>query len=705
MNKVQLLFGIHCHQPVGNFDSVCDEIYRSSYRPFLDAVQKHPELRLTLHYSGGLMEWIEEHHPDWFDLVRCLAAAGQVELLGGGFYEPILAMIPEPDRFAQVDRLSAYLGDKFGQRPRGMWLAERVWDSAIVKSIHQSGIQYVLVDDYHLICSGVDQEQLRGYYLTEEEGCPVAVFPIDTTLRYLTPFQPPERTFDYLRQLAESGDGACAIVVDDGEKYGGWPGTYDWVYKQGWLEQFFSLLEQNRDWVETKTFSEILAGQRPLGRIYLPTASYFEMGQWSLPATRAAQFAEAHRELEENGRLDKFRPFIRGGIWKNFLVKYPESNNMQKKMLYLSRRSKTVPVGTARDQAHDWLYRAQTNDAYWHGIFGGLYLPHLRHAIYRFLIACEQACDAGQAKTALTIEEIDLNLDGMNELLVSGPACTCVLTPAGGGQMYELSIKELKTNIFNTLSRRFEYYHAGAVDMCPSSPEVDGIPSIHHRDGPGDGTWDRKLLYDRYDRQSFIDHFLPDGISLGEFVAGQYEETPDFTKGDYLYRREGNKVVLERGCGLMVEGEEQRVNIRKTFSFSAGTCSVGVTYEFTNNGTRVVGGLFGTELNFAMPAGGSDWGYYLLNDERPDPGSLINWGDSQAIGRVCLVDKAMGGTVSLSWETPVRVWRWPVETVSQSERGWEKTYQSSMVMPLWPLVLAPGDTRQFRIQLSVQRCN
>ena len=153
--KVNLVFGIHCHQPAGNFDFVFEEVYQRSYLPFIEVVSRHPGVKMTLHYTGGLLEWIEDHHPEWFDLVLPLVEAGQVELLGGGYYEPILASIPEEDRRSQIQLLSNYLLDKFGQSPRGMWLAERIWESSIVPSLVKSKIEYVLVDDSHFISAGI----------------------------------------------------------------------------------------------------------------------------------------------------------------------------------------------------------------------------------------------------------------------------------------------------------------------------------------------------------------------------------------------------------------------------------------------------------------------------------------------------------------------------------------------------------------------
>src|SRR5882724_7042769 len=119
---------VHAHQPVGNFEHVLERCYRQSYLPFLELLAKHYSVRSAVHYSGPLLVWIEKHHPEYFDLLRLLVQRKQIEMVGGGFYEPILAVIPPEDQVEQVERLAAYLENHFGQRPSGAWLAERVWE-------------------------------------------------------------------------------------------------------------------------------------------------------------------------------------------------------------------------------------------------------------------------------------------------------------------------------------------------------------------------------------------------------------------------------------------------------------------------------------------------------------------------------------------------------------------------------------------------
>ena len=149
MKTINLLFAVHNHQPVGNFDRVFREGWEKCYAPFLEALERHPQFRISLHYSGSLLEWLEAHQPDFLTRLRALTSRGQVELISGGFYEPLLPFIPEKDAIGQVRLLNQYLQNKIGCHPRGFWLAERVWSTTLPKTLSATDLKYTLVDDSH----------------------------------------------------------------------------------------------------------------------------------------------------------------------------------------------------------------------------------------------------------------------------------------------------------------------------------------------------------------------------------------------------------------------------------------------------------------------------------------------------------------------------------------------------------------------------
>ena len=209
---------------------------------------------------------------------------------------------------------------------------------------------------------------------------------------------------------------------DDCEKFGGWPGTYDHCYRDGWLDRFFAALEASCDWLVTTPPGEYIAAHAPLGRADLPAASYPEMMEWVLPTASRNEFHALSEEFA--GRPNVLR-FLRGGHWRGFFTKYAEANLLHKKMLYVSaklrkaasrRLAREKQAKLARARTH--LLRAQCNDAYWHGIFGGLYAPHLRTKLWRELVRAETLADEASLppRQGLRLERLDFNADGSEEL-------------------------------------------------------------------------------------------------------------------------------------------------------------------------------------------------------------------------------------------------------------------------------------------------
>jgi alpha-amylase len=131
-----------------------------------------------------------------------------------------------------------------------------------------------------------------------------------------------------------------------------------------------------------------------VGKIYLPDCSYREMTEWALPAEQLTAYEQIAREMKDDPRWARLRPFVRGGFWRNFKVKYPEADEMYARMMTVSRRlQETIDAAAAGDpvnaelaeQARTELYRGQCNCGYWHGKFGGFTASS--HAVCQHLIA------------------------------------------------------------------------------------------------------------------------------------------------------------------------------------------------------------------------------------------------------------------------------------------------------------------------------
>jgi len=710
MPGVRLILALHDHQPVGNFDGVFEGAYRDSYLPFLEVMEDYPDLPFVLHTSGPLLEWLVERRPEYVARVRALAQSGRVEILGGGFFEPILTMIPHRDRVGQIRSYADYLEEHFGIRPRGAWLAERVWEQHLTTSLVEAGVEYTVLDDFNFLRSGVPERDLRGYFLTEEDGRLLKVFPISERLRYLIPFQEPHATYEYLRAVAADRTDSVLVFADDGEKFGSWPETHDHVYRNGWLRRFCDMIVANRDWLEPTTFSRAVDATLPMGKVYLPDSSYREMTEWVLPSDRLVSYQEAVRETQHDPAASRLRPFVRaGGFWRNFKAKYAETDEMYARMMGISQRLAEVSSSSEADPdfleiARQELYRSQCNCPYWHGAFGGLYLPHLRNAVYRNLINAHNALDEaeGLAGPRVSIDVADYNLDARQEVRIENDRFIAFVRPAQGGQIYELDVRHAATNLLATLDRRPEAYHAAiAAATGTGSDSYDGPPSILNKVVLKQEGLGRLLVYDRHPRKALVDHFLSADASLDDFQTNRHRELGDFVTGTYLSRVQRNaesvSLIMERP-GI---ADGHPVQIRKSVTTEADSEILDVHYVLE----RLPPGIplhFAVEINLAAMAGHADDRYYS-DPEGSRLGLLDSRLDRPGVEGIHLTDEWLDLAVGLRWSVPADLWCLPIETVSQSEGGFEGVYQSSAVVPRWRVLADDSGRWEVSIQWSIGR--
>nr|HDM99533.1 DUF1926 domain-containing protein [Deltaproteobacteria bacterium] len=690
MSKMPVLFGLHNHQPLGNLHQVIERLTNTCYRRFLEAVSTVPWFSFSIHVSGTLLSWWEKNDTAIIELIGDMADKGQIELLGGGFYEPVLAAISREDRKEQILKLTEYLERRFGQRPKGVWLTERVWEDQIIEDLLDAGIKFIIVDDWHFLVTGFNKKDLHGYYLTESGGETLAVFPIDESLRYFIPFLSINELEAYLRQVAEKG--RMAVYVDDGEKFGAWPGTHKRLYEEGWLDNFLESASRWKDeFVDWNTFSKVMDKVPASGICYLSNASYGEMEQWALPAGNILKLQQLIRSLGPEAK-GVYKPFLRGGHWKNFFVKYPESNYMHKRTSAVSRMSLNTRLPDR--QARDYILSAQCNDAYWHGIFGGLYLPHLRNAVWQSILKAEAGLRKGQD---LSIEESDINRDGLSEVVVtSGDACL-VFEPHSGGQLVEFSLLDHPNNYCNTLTRRFESYHqdlrkfmeSGAYDNNGELSE--GISSIHNLTKIPDLSLLDDLIYDWYRRNSFIDHFFDPTATLDDFKRCNFREWGDFANQPFEYSIDQGTLVFMRDGGLYPPDSPKRpVCLAKSFIFKNKGMVVNVQYRLKNNSDDRIYCRFGVEWN-VFPA------FLALGN-----GKILTGGQEQNFrhpwemkgDKITFVDQAIEAELHIHLDGESTIWGFPVNTIAQSESGYEKTIQAISIMAHQELMLEPGEERQ-----------
>jgi len=661
-STVNFIFCLHNHQPVDNFDHVFQQATRDAYEPFLDLLERHPGIRFCAHYSGPLLEWLEKNRLDFFIRLRKLVDANRLELVGGGFYEPIFTMLPDADAHGQVEMMRQYLLKNFGADAKGLWAPERVWEPSLVTTFAGTAARYTVLDDFHFRAAGLRDEDLDGYFLTEDRGALFRVFPLREELRYAIPYKDPQATVDYLLARATDAGDRVVVYADDGEKFGVWPRTKEHVYGEGWLDRFLSALERNADRIRMITFAEALERTPARGRVYLPTCSYREMGEWSLLNGGRPEYDAAHDRVPKH--------LMPGGIWRNFRVKYPEANLMYGRMLSVSRRLAETADSKPRRRAETELYKGQCNCGYWHGVFGGLYLSHLRGSVYRHLIAAERELEKTGSHG---VQTLDLDLDGRDDLRLFNDKLNVFVAPSAGGHVVELDHRPTCVNFGATLARRPEPYHARVRQATTGGGDVK---SIHDMNVAKRADLDKHLAYDAHPRASLVDHFFgPDGAEIGDFAAGAYRH--EILRRDRLIAVRLAREGRIGGVAVALEKEIRLERDRAEFQV-----------EYTLRPQAPVAATFGVEFNLALLSPTSPDAYFMT--EKGDKLADLSE-DREFHGRSLWIHDGWHGLRLAFFAAPEAAFAvQPVHTVSQSESGFELSYQGTAVTLRWPVSVDGG---------------
>ncbi len=706
--RISLALTLHNHQPVGNFGWVIAETYDHAYLPMVDALERHPGIRLALHYTGPLLAWLRAERPDFVDRLRALAARDQIEILGGGWYEPVLAALPERDRVGQLVRMADELETTFGRRPRGAWLAERVWEPDLPTALVSAGYDWTVLDDAHFRAAAIPEDDLWGSYITDDQGKVLTVFGTEQGLRYRIPFAEVDDVIGYLHDHATDDGERLGTMGDDGEKFGAWPTTWDHCWGEGrWVERFFDALDANAEWLTTMPPSDWTVGHRPVGRVYLPTGSYAEMGEWALPADEGHQYGETLRRARAEHRPEA--RWLRGAIWRNFQVRYCEINHLHKQMLAASDLVDGMPAGAARAIALDHLFAGQSNDPYWHGLFGGIYLPDLRVANLSHLIAAEDvAAGAGAVSGILR----DVDLDDREEVVLAGAGQFVTVKLEEGGGIARWDLRAAAHPLAAVMRRRPEAYHQTLRDHetrdhgAAETTEGGAPASIHEIVMVKQEGLLEHLRYDDYERRSGLVRILPLTTTAEEAVAGTAEELGDLRDGAWTLEALEAQRVSARRIGSVRGSSGAVVPIEATRAIEIGggrlDPRLDLTLEIVHRGSAGDGpieALVAVEWSTMLLGGGGNPSAWLEVGGRRTAHDATR--SESGVRGLSAGNDFLGVTVETSADHALDVWIGPIQTVSNSEAGFELVYQGSATLLVEPVRIEAGEHWSLTIRQQV----
>ena len=674
-DRLRLALVFHQHQPAGNSPNVYTEVAERAYAPLVAALYKHPEVKATLHFSGPLLDWLEDHRPDVIGDLSDLLHRGQIELLSGGYYEPILVGIPRRDAVGQIRALTDRVAGVFGRRPLGAWLAERVWEPHVPAILAEAGVAYTVLDDEHFLAAGLRRADLGESYITEDNGFPLVVFPGSMRLRYLIPFRDVSASMKELRERHAEG-AKLVVYADDGEKFGAWPGTYQRVHKEGWLEQLFTAIAQ-ADFLETTTLEDAWVFQKPARRVYLPGGSYPEMSEWALDSGAARRFGQARNALKED-----LAPLVSPPLWRNFFAKYPESNALHKRMLIVSEelaRRSILDASPEVRQAQQALWRAQGNDVYWHGVFGGIYLPHLRADAYSSLLKAERMLAERRVASG---EQRDYDVDGYDEYLFRGNA-GAVFVHVQGGAVVEWDLYASATNLIDTISRRPEAEHetlrradkAGKLKI--TKPADKDARSIHEVTRAKEKGLVKLLDYDAGRRAFFMDSLRVGKDEPVVLHSAIYQLTP---------QREARTVSLTLEPPARTLASIPGLGLRKDVRIADEGLAAGVRYRLRNDGEEPIELTFTSASNLALLTESGALDTISLGARKAQAGKPV---DGRNVSEIAVHSETRRFDITFAIDPPAQVSVRPVYAVANSEDGFERLYEQTELACSWDVTIEP----------------
>jgi len=675
MRKVKLILGTHNHIPIGMDQAAAERRYQRAFKPLLAVLYRYPDFPVALHYSGVLLEWLEEFHPEFLMLLEEMVKRGQVEMLGGGYFDPVLSLIPTNDKLGQLEKMTTWLRARFEVRPRGCWIAEKVWEPSLASVLRVSGIDYTLLDDGQFRIAGAQGGQVLRPSIAEDQGKIICIFPICTRLRALAAKQDAAQAISFLQSVAdEAGDPGdsepVVILMEDGTS------ASEGLLKGDWLETFIRMVAGHPAWLQPTTPGQYLREHPPAERLYVPSLSSMDMMGWALADNVREKYLEARQKSLANDDVGRF---LVGGHFRQFLTRYPEAWLMYAKMMHIHVLVTQVRGDRYKKKAaQNELWKGQCHFAYWYGLEGGIYDNLLRKAVYHSLIEAEKITRATEIFVP-SIMSVDYDLDNSIEYLYQGSELNAYIH-ARGGTLFELDFLPASWNYLDTMVQRDA--PAGGMARIPAGA----------------------LATTRLPRKAFLDRFLAPQCSLAEFREGTCAEAGDFLASPYdlvELNRALPELLMRRTGTVSVAGRGLAVGIEKKFVFRPR--SIDVYYRVTNLGDDELSARFGVEMNISLAARNAENGRLFLLDEDRKAEIIFEPQEIAAVQGLLVRDVRNEVSVTLSSARPFLCWSYPHETLCPAAPDRPPMFQSHCFIQQWDLLLTPGESWENHLSVGFEK--
>ena len=541
MNSIYVCFNFRSVSVCDGTTEEYDRLYLNVYKPLARFLYSHPEFSFS--FTGPQLVYYKKKRNEFLTILKELVERDQVEILGGGYYAPVLPLLFHVDRNTQIDMLSTEIRQTVGKRPRGITMFADIWDSSMVNNLQTCGIEYTLLD----INSIPEHKRNYLYYIMNDLGKSVELFP------YYNEFIPDSQTSSELFvkniiksvEKTERMDEYFQITPDKIVILSMNAPQIQKLIESKWFESFAEYLKNTPDIrIKTGSIDEYRKKQNIKVPAFIPTAMTSLLDSWCRSSFR-----------------NKAKTNCPGTVY-DFMEVYNSCSNLSNRITYMTMLINQYKSDKMRKKAaREKLWEAQNGSAVLCTLNGPFANTKLRQDAYRCLITADKFLTE-DGKINETVTRFDYTNDGINEYVCRMQNYFAYISLLGGA-VQELDVMKNCGNYADNYSRVFEY------------------------DGAEDG----------YRRGIFVDHLFGND-QFERYLNGEAAGDGVFSR---IYYKELKFSANHKELQLIAEAEykptHQKVSLRKKYIFNSNGLTV--QYILKNESEGRLQLKFAVESNFA----------------------------------------------------------------------------------------------------------
>ena len=542
--SVHICFGVKSSM-IDSFQSdVLEKEYQNIYKPVAKFLYSHPAFCLSFSFNGPQFEFYRRKHPEFIEILQMLIGRKQIEILGGGFYDPVFPLLFPRDRTGQIELLSSSIREAVGKRPRGLSMCASIWESSLLPCFSTCGMEFVMLDETLV----PPEKNTCIPLIMSDKGKSIIILPVENSLKP----QPNVQISGFIDAVTakvqksqrnsephiQSGENVISIQFSHKE--------LKKLLESGWLENLSTVIsdEKNEKCILSIP-SNVVKNSVVFQPVFIPAGMSGEIAQWAIKPYKAV----------------KTTSYFPVTIY-DFLQLYPQSRALYDRMMYVSMLVNQSHGDKIRKKvARDKLWEAQNGNSFICTAEGAFVNSSFRQNSYKNLVEAEKIVrECNEFEESVSC--FDYNGDGLNEYIIRMQNYFAAVNLLGGA-IREFDLMQASGNYADNLSRVQEFENCN----------------------------------DNYERGLFVDHIFTDE-EFSEYLLNKPTGNGVFSKMIYTESKFSaqHKEIQLSVCALFKN--KQNVLLRK--KILASSSGLTIQYILKNESSRQLKAKFAVESSFAQ---------------------------------------------------------------------------------------------------------